>query len=101
VSIQKLFTQQRARGKTALGRSAARLQPLPTDRLATVEQVQKELIEMGSWKDWPCIPHRQHCPGGQVIYDHNRRSALDRVNRFLDGFGDPAGHIWVGPRDNP
>ena len=29
----------------------------------------------------------RYCPWGQVIYDHNRRSALDRVNRFLDGFG--------------
>ena len=29
----------------------------------------------------------RYCPWGQVIYDHNRRAALDRVNKFLDSFG--------------
>ena len=63
--------------------------PLPTDRNAVVEQVKRELIEMGLLEG-PAAVHSvsvRYCPWGQVIYDHNRRSALDRVNRFLDGFG--------------
>ena len=26
----------------------------------------------------------RYCPWGQVIYDHNRRAALDRINSFLE-----------------
>jgi UDP-galactopyranose mutase len=29
----------------------------------------------------------RYCPWGQVIYDHNRRQALDRVNQYLDSVG--------------
>ena len=29
----------------------------------------------------------RYCPWGQVIYDHNRRAALERINKFLESFG--------------
>ena len=29
----------------------------------------------------------RYCPWGQVVYDHNRRPALGRINRFLDSAG--------------
>jgi hypothetical protein len=63
--------------------------PLPVDRNAVIEQVKSELIEMGL-VEGPAAIHSvsvKYCPWGQVIYDHNRRSALNRVNSFLDRFG--------------
>ncbi|MEO8256933.1 MAG: FAD-dependent oxidoreductase [Acidobacteriota bacterium] len=92
VSIQENFSPNNApAGKTAMSVEVcgSDFLPLPTDRAATVERVQRELIEMGLLEGTDAIHSTtvRYCPWGQVIYDHQRRSALDRVNRFLDGFG--------------
>jgi hypothetical protein len=63
--------------------------PLPTDRNAVVAQVQRELIDMGLLEG-PQAVHGvsvRYCPWGQVVYDHNRRPALDCINKFLESFG--------------
>jgi hypothetical protein len=49
--------------------------PLPADRKAVVEQVQRELIELGL-VERPGVVESvsvKYCPSRQVIYDHNRR----------------------------
>jgi protoporphyrinogen oxidase len=63
--------------------------PLPTNRQKVGEQVQQELIEMGLIENEQAVisRHVRHSPWGQVIYDHNRKPALDRINAFLDQFG--------------
>jgi protoporphyrinogen oxidase len=92
VSIQENFSPHNSpNGMTALSVEVcgSDLKPLPTDRRAVVEQVTRELVEMGL-VEGPEAVHAvsvRYCPWGQVIYDHNRRSALDRVNRFLDSIG--------------
>jgi protoporphyrinogen oxidase len=92
VSIQENFSPHNApNGKSALSVEVcgSDFKPLPTDRNAVAGQVQRELIEMGLLEG-PQAVHAvsvRYCPWGQVIYDHNRRAALDRVNAFLEGFG--------------
>ena len=92
VSIQENFSPNNApTGKTALSVEVcgSDFNRLPSDRNAVVEQVQRELIEMGLLEG-PGAVHSvsvRYCPWGQVIYDHNRRSALDRVNKFLERVG--------------
>jgi hypothetical protein len=63
--------------------------PLPEDREGVVQQVQRELIDMGLLGGPQAVRSAtvRFCPWGQVIYDHNRRPALDRVNRFLERYG--------------
>jgi len=92
VSIQENFSPHNApKGKTALSvevcGSSAR--PLPTDQKAMAEQVQDELIEMGLLEGRAAVHSVtiRYCPWGQVVYDHNRRPALDRINKFLESFG--------------
>jgi protoporphyrinogen oxidase len=91
-SIQENFSPHNApAGRTALSVEVcgSDAKPLPTDRDAVVAQVQRELIQMGLVES-PNAVHSvtvRYCPWGQVIYDHNRRPALERVKRFLEGFG--------------
>jgi protoporphyrinogen oxidase len=92
VSIQENFSPHNApSGMTALSVEVcgSDFKPLPSDRDAVVEQVQRELIEMGLLESPQVVQgvSVRYCPWGQVIYDHNRRSALDRINKFLEGFG--------------
>lgn len=92
VSIQENFAPANAPdGKTALSVEVcgSDFKPLPVDRNAVVEQVQRELIEMGLVENPQAVESVtvRYCPWGQVIYDHNRRPALDRVNGFLEPFG--------------
>jgi protoporphyrinogen oxidase len=89
VSIQENFSPHKApAGKTALSVEVcgSDFKPLPTDRAAVVEQVQTELIDMGLLEGREAIHSVsvRYCPWGQVIYDHNRRAALDCINRFLE-----------------
>jgi protoporphyrinogen oxidase len=92
VSIQENFSPHNApSGKSALSVEVcgSDFKPLPTDREATVAQVQQELFDMGL-VDGPTAVEAvsvRHCPWGQVIYDHHRRPALERVNKFLDSQG--------------
>ncbi len=63
--------------------------PLPTDRDEVSRRVQLELIEMGLLESLDAVISVQvrFVPWGNVIYDHNRRTALDRINQFLDSHG--------------
>ena len=92
VSIQENFSPHNApAGKTALSVEVcgSDFKPLPTNRDAVAEQVQDELIEMGllEGRDAVHAISVRYCPWGQVIYDHNRRPALECVNKFLDSVG--------------
>jgi protoporphyrinogen oxidase len=63
--------------------------PLPTDRDETARKVKNELLEMGLLESEDAIisTNVRYVPWGQVIYDHNRKSALQIVNAFLDSMG--------------
>ena len=63
--------------------------PLPIDRAEVSCKVQLELIEMGLLESLDSVlsVHVRFVPWGNVIYDHNRRAALDRINAFLDLHG--------------
>mgnify|MGYP001592728049 FL=1 len=63
--------------------------PLPTDREEVARRVQLELIEMGLLESLDAVisVHVRFVPWGNVIYDHNRQAALDRINAFLDHHG--------------
>lgn len=92
VSIQENFSPHNApKGMSALSVEVcgSDAKPLPQDRNAVIEQVKRELIEMGL-VEGPQAVHSvsvRYCPWGQVIYDLNRRSALERVNNYLERFG--------------
>jgi hypothetical protein len=51
--------------------------------------VQDEVIGMGLVENAEAVTARsvRYCPWGQVIYDHNRRPALEIINSFLDKMG--------------
>jgi protoporphyrinogen oxidase len=92
VSIQENFSPHNApAGKTALSAEVcgSDFKPLPTDREAVIAQVKKELIDIGLVESPEAIQavSVKYCPWGQVIYDHHRRAALERVNKFLDSVG--------------
>jgi len=63
--------------------------PLPEDREEVKRRVQAELIEMGLVDGPEAIIFSQirFIPWGQVIFDHNRRGALEVINGFLDSMG--------------
>ena len=60
--------------------------PLPTDRHAVARQVEAELVEMGLLESLDAVvsTHVRYVPWAQVIYDHNRRPALDVIEPFFD-----------------
>jgi protoporphyrinogen oxidase len=92
ISIQENFSPYNAPpGKTAMSVEVcgSDFKPLPTDREALVEQAKRELIDMGMLEGLDAVHSVsiRYCPWGQVIYDHNRRAALDRINKFLESFG--------------
>jgi protoporphyrinogen oxidase len=63
--------------------------PLPNDREEVARRVQAELVEIGlieSLESVASVRVRQ-VPYAQVIFDHNRRPALDKINSFLDEAG--------------
>ena len=63
--------------------------PLPSDREQVVQTVKNELLEMGLIESPEAIisTNLRYAPWGQVIYDHNRKSALQIINAFLDSVG--------------
>jgi len=63
--------------------------PLPTDHPRVGKKVQEELIEMGLIENEQAVTSLRvrHSPWGQVIYDHNRKPALETINAFLDQHG--------------
>ena len=63
--------------------------PLPTDQDETVRKVKDELLEMGLLENDDAITstNGRYVRRGQIIYDHNRKSALQIVNAFLDNMG--------------
>ena len=63
--------------------------PLPTDYDEVARRVQLELVEMGLLESLEAVisVHVRYVPWGNVIFDHNRQSALDTVNAFLDRHG--------------
>jgi len=92
VSIQENFSPHNApAGKSAMSVEVcgSDFKPLPSDRNAVVEQVKRELIEMGLVESPAAIGgvSVRYCPWGQVIYDHHRRPALEQISRFLERFG--------------
>jgi len=63
--------------------------PLPENRDEAARKVKTELLEMGLIEspDTVIYTNVRYSPWGQVIYDHNRKSALQTVNTFLDSLG--------------
>jgi protoporphyrinogen oxidase len=63
--------------------------PLPEDREDVKRRVLAELVEMGLLEGPEAIIYSQirFIPWGQVIFDHNRRPALEVINGFLDSMG--------------
>lgn len=63
--------------------------PLPPDRDEVVRTVKDELIEMGLLESSEAVisANLRYVPWGQVIFDHNRKSALQTINQFLDSVG--------------
>jgi protoporphyrinogen oxidase len=63
--------------------------PLPTDHPKVGKKVQQELIEMGLIENEQAVisMNVRYSPWGQVIFDHNRKPALEKINAFLDKFG--------------
>jgi protoporphyrinogen oxidase len=62
---------------------------LPPDKDVAALKVKDELLEMGLLESMDAVTstHVRYVPWGQVIYDHNRKGALQTVNTFLDGVG--------------
>lgn len=63
--------------------------PLPSDPDAVAAKVRDELLEMGLLESPEAVisTNVRYVPWGQVIFDHNRKSALQTVNTFLDSVG--------------
>ena len=63
--------------------------PLPTDHKAIAERVATELVEMGVVDSLDSVIslNTRHVSWANVIFDHDRRPALEVVNRFLDAVG--------------
>lgn len=63
--------------------------PLPTDRSTVANRVQRELVELGLLETLDSVVsvHVRFVPWAQVIFDLNRRAALDVINSFLDRMG--------------
>jgi protoporphyrinogen oxidase len=63
--------------------------PLPPDRDEVVRTVKDELIEMGLLESSEAVisANLRYVPWGQVIFDHNRKPALQTINQFLDSVG--------------
>jgi protoporphyrinogen oxidase len=92
VSIQENFAPSNAPpGKTGLSIEVcgSDYKPLPPDSDSVARIVQDEMIDMGLVENAEAVMARsvRYCPWGQVIYDHNRRPALEIINRFLDKMG--------------
>ena len=92
VSIQENFAPSNAPpGKTGISVEVcgSDYNPLPSDPRAVGQTVQNELIEMGLIERAEAVESVtvNYCPSGQVIYDHNRRPALETINAFLDRMG--------------
>jgi protoporphyrinogen oxidase len=62
---------------------------LPTDHKAIAERVATELVEMGVVDSLDSVIslNTRHVSWANVIFDHDRRPALEVVNRFLDAVG--------------
>jgi protoporphyrinogen oxidase len=62
---------------------------LPSDRNALARRVERELVEMGVLESLDAVisTHVRFVPWAQVIFDHNRRPALDVINPFLEKMG--------------
>src|SRR5262245_2499198 len=60
--------------------------PLPPDREQVMRKVKDELLEMGLLESSDAVisTNLRYVPWGQVIYDHNRKTALQTINAFLD-----------------
>lgn len=92
VSIQENFSPHNAPpGTTAMSVEVcgSDFKPLPADADAVARRVQSELIEMGLLEGPEAVlsTSLRYCPWGQVIYDHNRKSALERIKEFLEEVG--------------
>jgi protoporphyrinogen oxidase len=63
--------------------------PLPPEPNAVATKVKEELLEMGLIETPEAVisTNVRYAPWGQVIFDHNRKTALQTVNKFLDSFG--------------
>ncbi|MFZ0635609.1 MAG: FAD-dependent oxidoreductase [Candidatus Acidiferrales bacterium] len=62
---------------------------LPADKDALAKKIREELVEMGMLESIDAVisTNIRYVPFGQVIYDHNRKGALQIVNEFLDRVG--------------
>lgn len=92
VSIQENYSPNNAPpGKTGISVEVcgSEYKPLPTDREAVARTVQDELIGMGLIDGVKAVKSLsvRYVPWGQVVYDHNRRPALEVISAFLDRMG--------------
>lgn len=62
---------------------------LPSDKDALAQKVKDELVAMSLLESIDAVTstHIRYVPYGQVIYDHDRKGALQIVNAFLDSAG--------------
>jgi protoporphyrinogen oxidase len=63
--------------------------PLPVDREQVARTVQRELVEIGLVDSLESITDVtvRYAPYAQVMFDHNRKTSLDKINAFLDEQG--------------
>jgi protoporphyrinogen oxidase len=63
--------------------------PLPADRDGIARRVQAELVDMGLLESPEAVISTKvrFVPWGNVVFDHNRRSALATLDAFLDEVG--------------
>ena len=63
--------------------------PVPSDHAEVARRVQLELIEMGLVESKEAVRSVQvrYVPWANVIFDHDRRPALERVSGFLESVG--------------
>jgi len=63
--------------------------PLPCDHEEVARKVKDELLEMGLLESLDAVIYTnvRFVPWGQVIFDHNRKNALQLINAFLDSVG--------------
>jgi protoporphyrinogen oxidase len=92
ISITEKFSDQNApTGSTGMSVEVcgSDRKPLRTDKEALALQVKDELVAMGLLESLDAVTstHIRYVPFGQVIYDHNRKGALQIVNEFLDRVG--------------
>ena len=89
ISFVERFSQHNASDSTtgiSVEVYGSEYRPLPSDHEEVARKVQSELIEMGLLESLSAVKavHTRFVPTGNVIFDHNRQPALNKIFPFLD-----------------